>query len=261
MQVLPEHANLTAKASPAAETRNIDHLEQEALSLLSKIFVDNAYGNPALVSSFGAESAVLLHLLSRVNRDVPVLFVDTLMLFEETLQYQIDLAEQLGLTGVKRVMPDLYEAKKHDPYGRLHLSDTDSCCALRKIKPLENFLRNYDTWVSGRKRFQGETRAQLGVQEKDDWGRVKFNPLADWQAQDIKTYFERYDLPRNPLVDRGYKSIGCSPCTTPVAEGEDARSGRWRGEDKTECGIHFENGVMVRTGPEMTANEGTVNER
>ncbi len=267
MQVLPEHDNLTRKAKTRSEPRDIARLEQEALSLLSKVFVDKAHGKPALVSSFGSESAVLLHLLSRVAPGAPVLFIDTLMLFEETLQYQVELTEQLGLSGVQRIMPDLYEAKKHDPYGRMHLTDTDSCCSLRKIKPLEDSLRQYDTWVSGRKRFQGETRAQLSVQEKDDWGRVKFNPLADWTAEDIKAYFERHDLPHNPLLSRGYKSIGCSPCTTPVAEGEDPRSGRWRGEDKTECGIHFENGVMVRTGPNADANRsdgastGAVNER
>ncbi|MEP2758420.1 MAG: phosphoadenylyl-sulfate reductase [Hyphomicrobiales bacterium] len=244
MHVLPEKNKKALVPSP-----NFDQLEQEALALLGKIFDDKAYGKAALVSSFGAESAVLLHLLSRVNPDAPVLFIDTLMLFEETLTYQLELAETLGLSNVLRVLPDLYEAREKDPFGSLHLNDPDSCCDLRKIKPLESALCEYNAWASGRKRFHGEARAQLSVQEMDSEGRHKFNPLADWKAGDIKAYFERHELPRNPLFYRGFRSIGCSPCTTAVSDGDDPRSGRWRGQEKTECGIHFENGKLSATKP------------
>lgn len=249
MHMLPERVKETLEPSS-----NFDQLEQEALVLLNKIIGDKHHGKAALVSSFGAESAVLLHLASRVNPDVPVLFIDTLMLFEETLQYQLELAETLGLSNVIRVLPDLYEARDKDPYGSMHLTDPDSCCDLRKIKPLEKVLCEYNAWISGRKRFHGEARAQLAVQEMDSEGRHKFNPLADWKAGDIKAYFERHELPRNPLFYRGFRSIGCSPCTTAVAEGEDSRSGRWRGQEKAECGIHFENGKLVR--PEQTTEIG-----
>ncbi|MEH6726311.1 MAG: phosphoadenylyl-sulfate reductase [Hyphomicrobiales bacterium] len=249
MHVLPERQVGQLRPSP-----NFDQLEQEALELLRLIFADKIHGKAALVSSFGSESAVLLHLASRVNPDIPVLFIDTLMLFEETLHYQLELAQTLGLSNVIRILPDLHKARDADPYGRLHLSDPDSCCDLRKIKPLEENLCKYNAWVSGRKRFHGEDRAQLAVQELDEQGRHKFNPLADWQAGDIKAYFERHELPRNPLFYRGFRSIGCSPCTVAVGDGEDSRSGRWQGQEKTECGIHLVDGKLVK---KNTANEAT----
>lgn len=249
MLVLPEKSKTALKPSS-----NFDQLEQEALVLLKEVFGQKVHGKAALVSSFGAESAVLLHLASRVNPDVPVLFIDTLMLFEETLQYQLELAETLGLSNVIRVLPDLYKARDTDPYGSLHLRDPNSCCDLRKIKPLENALCEYNAWASGRKRFHSDARSKLSVQEMDSEGRHKFNPLAEWKAGDIKAYFERHELPRNPLFYRGFRSIGCSPCTTAVADGEDPRSGRWRGQEKTECGIHFKNGKLVR--PEQTVETG-----
>lgn len=242
MHVLPERP--TNKLRPSA---NFDQLEQEAFELLERIFAEKAHGKAALVSSFGSESAVLLHLASRVDPSIPVLFIDTLMLFEETLQYQLELAQTLGLSNVIRILPDLHEARDKDPYGRLHLTDPDSCCDLRKIKPLEQNLCNYNAWVSGRKRFHGDERSQLAVQEIDEQGRHKFNPLAEWQAGDIKAYFERHELPRNPLFFRGFRSIGCSPCTVAVGDQEDARSGRWRGQDKSECGIHLVDGKLVKT--------------
>lgn len=241
MHVLPERQ--TGQLRPSA---NFDQLEQEALELLGRIFTDKVHGKAALVSSFGSESAVLLHLASRINPDIPVLFIDTLMLFEETLQYQLELAQTLGLSNVIRILPDLHKAKELDPYGRLHLTNADSCCDLRKIKPLEENLCQYNAWVSGRKRFHGEERAQLAVQELDEQGRHKFNPLAEWQAGDIKAYFERHELPRNPLFYRGFRSIGCSPCTVAVREDEDARSGRWQGQEKSECGIHLVDGKLVK---------------
>lgn len=237
---------LEQKPEQLRPSANFDQLEQEALELLQRIFFDKIHGKAALVSSFGSESAVLLHLASRIDPNIPVLFIDTLMLFEETLQYQLELAETLGLSNVIRILPDLHKAKDIDPYGRLHLTDPDSCCDLRKIKPLEENLCEYNAWVSGRKRFHGEERAQLAVQELDDQGRHKFNPLADWQAGDIKAYFERHELPRNPLFFRGFRSIGCSPCTVAVSEDENARSGRWQGLEKTECGIHLVDGKLVK---------------
>jgi phosphoadenosine phosphosulfate reductase len=201
----------------------------------------------ALVSSFGAESAVLLHMAAVVDRDLPVLFIDTEMLFTETLVYQADLSERLGLRNVTHIRASDIAAE--DPTGTLHRTDPDACCALRKTRPLAEALSGFDGWITGRKRFQSGTRAALDFFEPEDGtGRIKVNPLAHWAPEDVRTYMDENRLPRHPLVARGYPSIGCAPCTTPVAPGEDPRAGRWRGAAKDECGIHFVDGKPVRTG-------------
>ena len=204
-------------------------------------------GKVALVSSFGAESVVLLHMLAVIDRSAPVIFVDTGMLFTETLVYQTEVAERLGLTGLRIVRAA--DLAKGDPDRTLHRFDTDACCALRKTAPLQKALAGYDGWITGRKRFQAGTRAALDFFEVEDGtGRIKINPLAHWAPQDVRAYMDENRLPRHPLVARGYPSIGCAPCTSPVAPGEDPRAGRWRGSEKQECGIHFVNGRLVRHG-------------
>jgi len=200
----------------------------------------------ALVSSFGADSVVLLHMASQIDRDVPVLFLDTEMLFPETLRYQSDVAETLGLTNVQIVKPNRNEVFARDVDGLLHRADTNACCHLRKTRPLQNALEGYEAWITGRKRFQAATRAEMPVFENEGGKRLKVNPLATWDTKDIAAYIDAHNLPRHPLVARGYPSVGCAPCTHPVAPGQDPRSGRWAGQDKVECGIHFENGKFVR---------------
>jgi phosphoadenosine phosphosulfate reductase len=194
-------------------------------------------GSIALVSSFGAESAVLLHLLSEVDRGVPVIFLDTGRLFAETLEYRSRLVAHLGLSDVRSVTPDAERLHETDPHRALWMTDPDLCCRIRKTEPLARALRGFDAWFTGRKRFQGATRAGLHLFEADG-ERIKINPLANWGADDLKAYMQRHDLPAHPLVKRGYPSIGCEPCTSRVAPGEDGRAGRWRGTDKIECGIH-----------------------
>lgn len=213
-----------------------------AEELLSWALSEPGFGRTALVSSFGAESVVLLHMVSRVDPATPVLFLDTEMLFPETLAYQEEVAARLGLTGIRQITPD---AGARDPDGTLHRTDPDACCTLRKTEPLERALGGFDAWITGRKRYQGGARRALPLVEPDG-GRLKINPLAAWSKEDVAAYMDRHALPRHPLVARGYPSIGCAPCTTPVAEGEDERAGRWRGTGKDECGIHFENGRLVR---------------
>lgn len=204
-------------------------------------------GRIALVSSFGAESVVLLHMASLIDRDTPITMIDTEMLFDETLSYQQDVSAKLGLTGVLVVRGG--GNLTSDPDGTLHLRDTDACCALRKTRPLQTALKGFDGWITGRKRFQSNGRAALEFFETETGtGRIKVNPLAHWRPEDIKTYMDENALPRHPLVARGYPSIGCAPCTAPVADGDDPRAGRWQGEDKTECGIHFVDGKPVRAG-------------
>ena len=206
-------------------------------------------GNIALVSSFGAESVVLLHMAAVIDRQVPVLFIDTMMLFAETLVYQQEVSERLGLRNVHVIRADADDVARDDPYGALRLRDTDACCTLRKTIPLQRALAGYDGWITGRKRFQAGTRAALDFFEvEDDTGRIKVNPLAHWAPEDVRAYMEENRLPRHPLVAQGYPSIGCAPCTSPVAPGEDPRAGRWRNQTKEECGIHFIDGKMVRSG-------------
>ena len=197
------------------------------------------FGPTALVSSFGAESVVLLHMLSTIDKSAPVIFIDTRMLFRETLAYQADVAAHLGLTGIRHIQPDLVDTLLRDSENLLHRADTDACCALRKTEPLQKALAPFNSWISGRKRFQGNGRSTIEYFENENDHRIKINPLAHWSRQEIVEYFDMHDLPRHPLVAKGFKSIGCAPCTTKVGQLEDDRAGRWRGEAKVECGIHF----------------------
>ncbi len=198
-------------------------------------------GEIATVSSFGAESAVLLHLIAQVAPDLPVLFLDTGKHFAETLAYRDALVQQLGLTNLVNLEPDAELLKAKDESGLRWSYDPDGCCEIRKVLPLAGALAGYDATLTGRKAFQNATRAHLPrfeVDHSDAQGRLKINPLIDWDASQIEAYLIQHNLPRHPLVERGYPSIGCSPCTHKVAPGEDPRSGRWKGWNKTECGIH-----------------------
>lgn len=195
-------------------------------------------GRIALVSSFGAESAALAHMVSRIDPATPVVFVDTRRLFQETLAYRDELVDRLGLTNVQTVTPDPAREQILDPGKTLYARDADACCEFRKIEPMERGLRGYQAWITGRKRFHGGERSSLPALEPADW-RLKINPLVNWTPRDITDYLAANDLPSHPLVSAGYASIGCVPCTTPVAAGEDPRAGRWRDTDKTECGIHW----------------------
>ncbi|MFZ1660353.1 MAG: phosphoadenylyl-sulfate reductase [Paracoccaceae bacterium] len=240
--MLHEAIDLDAKVAALNER----YRHHSATAVLERAFHDPEVGNLALVSSFGAESVVLLHLVSVVAPGTPVLFVDTQMLFPETLDYQRELADKLNLTDIRLIRADRRDTNFEDPDGTLHQFNTDSCCNLRKVVPLERALRGFDGWVTGRKRFQASTRSALQFFENEDGKRIKVNPLAHWGREDLEDYMVNNRLPRHPLVAKGYPSIGCAPCTSPVAEGEDPRSGRWRGQAKVECGIHFINGRAVR---------------
>lgn len=195
-------------------------------------------GNIALVSSFGTEAAVLLHLVAQIDRNIPVIFLETGKLFGETLRYRDALVAKLGLTDVRNIEPDASAVALYDPDGMLFKRDPEACCRLRKVEPLERALQGFSAWISGRKRFQGGLRSTLPVIE-ETFGRIKFNPLATWSAREIESYFSAYDLPRHPLEADGYRSIGCMPCSSPSLPGENARAGRWRGQGKNECGIHL----------------------
>lgn len=194
-------------------------------------------GNIALVSSFGAESALLLQMLAEIDPTTPILFLDTGKHFMETLMYRDILAGRFEFTDLRSLEPDPGAIAEQDPNGTLWSTNPDLCCQLRKIDPLTRALAPFGAWITGRKRYQSGTRAALPHVELLD-GRIKVNPLAHWSAADIEAGFRQYKLPQHPLVYDGFKSIGCQPCTIRVADNEDARAGRWSGSDKTECGIH-----------------------
>ena len=234
-------------APERAANLNQRYKHHGAISVLERALSDPEVGRIAMVSSFGAESVVLLHILAQLDRSTPVLFLDTEMLFPQTLEYQAEVAGKLGLTAVQIIKPDRAQLFEHDNEGLLHLHNPTACCALRKSHPLENALAPFDAWITGRKRYQSGQRAQLELFEADAKGRIKVNPLAHWDRADLADYMAENRLPRHPLVAKGYPSIGCAPCTSPVGFGESARAGRWRDTEKTECGIHFENGVATRT--------------
>ncbi len=190
----------------------------------------------ALVSSFGAESAVLLHMVAQIDPAIPVLFLDTGMLFAQTLDYRRALAAKLGLTNVRDLRPAFADLATVDPRSDLWKTDTDACCHIRKVIPLDKALEGFDGWITGRKHYQSTSRAALPVIEAGD--KIKINPLANWSKEQLNAYVAEHDLPAHPLVQHGYLSIGCWPCTKPVTEGQDERSGRWAGSEKIECGIH-----------------------
>lgn len=192
-----------------------------------------------IVSSFGAESVILLHMISQIEPSLPVIMLNTGKLFGETLRYRDRLQDKLKLTDVRTNFPHPDDLLADDPKGSLWQRDTDACCDLRKVRPQARAVAPFDALITGRKRFQTGTRATMDIIERDTDGRFKLNPLANWQLDELKAYIEQHDLPRHPLVKDGYLSIGCMPCTNKVAEGEDYRSGRWADSDKDECGIHL----------------------
>lgn len=230
-----------------AEDLNEKYRAHSACTVLAHAISDERIGPVALASSFGADSIALIHMVSQLDRSLPVLFLDTRMLFVETLSYQRKVAADLGLTDVRVVRPDTARLVVRDTDCLLHQSDQNACCTLRKVEPLQEALNGFGGWITGRKRFQGGRRTSLEHFEVQD-GRVKVNPLAYWTPEDLRTYITENHLPLHPLQAKGYTSIGCAPCTTPTHYGESSRSGRWRDGEKEECGIHFDGGKVVREG-------------
>lgn len=215
--------------------------DQGTLDMLAGVLRDRLAGDVAVVSSFGAESAVLLHLVAQVDPATPVLFLETGKHFPETLAYRDRLIAHLGLKDVRNLVPEARLVAEKDENGLRWSWDPDGCCEIRKVQPLARALEGFDASITGRKAYQSDTRAGLPrfeVDTADAQGRLKVNPLIDWTAADIEAWLDKHGLPRHPLVELGFPSIGCSPCTHKVAPGEDPRSGRWKGWDKVECGIH-----------------------
>lgn len=214
----------------------------ETRAMLAMLLREGLIGRGAIVSSFGTESVVMLHLIASVDPGMPVLFLETGKHFPETLAYRDLLIERLGLTNVINLTPDAETLAKRDAAGERWTYDPDGCCDIRKVQPLARALAGFDATFTGRKGFQASTRTHLPLFEidhSDAQGRLKINPLARWSRDDLADYIAGHDLPPHPLEAQGYPSIGCATCTSPVAPGEDPRAGRWRGFNKLECGIHL----------------------
>ena len=211
---------------------------RDAHGILEMALTGEFAGKTAVVSSFGAESAVLLKLVADIDPNTPILFLNTGKLFGETLRYRDRLQDVLGLGDVRSLAPSLDARQKNDPDGTLWSRDTDACCDFRKTIPLSRALEPFQAQITGRKRFQTRERADMQAVEYFE-GRYRFNPLWQWDLHQLEAYIERNNLPRHPLVEDGYPSIGCMPCTRRVQAGEDYRAGRWSGLDKDECGIHL----------------------
>ncbi|MCW1987254.1 UNVERIFIED_ORG: phosphoadenosine phosphosulfate reductase [Sphingomonas sp. R1F5B] len=251
----PDTLNLgprfTAAEVAALNARFADASTQD---MLAAVLGEGLAGRVAVVSSFGAESAVLLHLVAQVDPATPVLFLDTHKHFPETLAYRDALVAQLGLTNLVVLEPDAATVAKKDEAGLRWSWDPDGCCEIRKVIPLAKAMAGLDATITGRKGFQSSTRAGLPrfeLDSSDAVGRLKINPLASWTKDALDAYFTVHGLPHHPLVAQGYPSIGCAPCTSKVAPGEDPRSGRWKGWDKTECGIHVPGSTDDGDGSEL----------
>ncbi len=220
-----------------ADSLSRQYANAPAQEILQAAIEKEFTGKIALVSSFGAESVVLLHLVAQINPDIPVIFLDTEKHFAQTLNYRKKLGNLFGLTNLREIHPEKTTMEEHDPNGNLWRSDPDQCCTIRKVDPLTHVLKEFDSWITGRKQFHGGGRLQLPVFDPAA-PHIKVNPIVTWTPEDVATYMKTHNLPQHPLVEKGYPSIGCWPCTHPVADGGDVRDGRWRGAAKTECGIH-----------------------
>jgi len=217
---------------------------RNALEQIEFVLREEFAGETAVVSAFGSESAVLLHLVAEVDPTTPVLFINTGKLFAETLRYRDRLQDLLGLGDIRTLAPHPADRAAKDPDGTLWARDTDACCNFRKVIPIRRALEGFAAQITGRKRFQTQARAEMRAVEYFD-GRFRFNPLSDWTQADLEAYITRHNLPRHPLVEDGYPSIGCMPCTRRVHVGEAYRDGRWAGLDKDECGIHGVDGEGI----------------
>jgi phosphoadenosine phosphosulfate reductase len=228
-------AGLTSEEIAAAAGRFTDRPPAELLTWAAERFA----GRVVFATGFGAEGCVLIDLVARHGLAIDLVTLDTGLLFDETYALWRRLEQRYGVViQAKRPKQTVYEqAQAHGD--RLWERDPDRCCALRKVEPLESLLVDREAWITAIRRDQTKSRAFARPVEPDPLhGLVKINPLLSWSAADVAAYVKTHDVPVNPLHERGYPSIGCAPCTSPVAAGEDPRSGRWRGREKKECGLH-----------------------
>ncbi|MAZ46566.1 MAG: phosphoadenylyl-sulfate reductase [Rickettsiales bacterium] len=197
------------------------------------------FGNKiTYICSFGTESAIILHMISKIDKKFPIFLLNTHFLFPETIAYKNTLLKKLNLTNCLDIFPDQLLIKKEDPENILWKNNTNRCCQIRKVKPLDKILKNYSSWISGRKSYHQGERINLKPFELLN-EKIVVNPLISIKKSETENYFEENDLPKHPLLDEGYFSIGCIHCTFKTTEDNNIRSGRWKNKIKTECGIHL----------------------
>ena len=236
--MIPQHGLAASPAIPHS-AQTLEHTLRDAspAQVIETALKTVGREQLALVSSFGTESAALLKVMADVDPAIPVIFLDTGWLFEETLAYRDTLIATLGLRDVRSIKPLEEALSRQDPDRELWFSDPDACCRIRKVEPLARALKPFSAWINGRKRFQGGVRVDIPVVEQDG-ARLKFNPFANVSREEIEAIYAAAKLPPHPMLAKGFLSVGCMPCTSRSEAGEDARDGRWRGRGKTECGIH-----------------------
>ncbi len=235
-----------AEIDPAEIQRLSSAFETKSPQDALRWAIDKFRGGLTLACSFGAEDVVLVDMLARIDRAVPVFYLDTDYLFPETFEVRDRIAARYGIKPVA-VRPLLTIEQQEDQHGRdLFARQPDLCCKIRKVEPLRRHLGGFQAWITGIRRDQAPTRANAGVVEWDKlFNLVKLNPLAGWKREDVWAYIRANDVPYNVLHDRDYPSIGCQPCTRPVRPGEDPRAGRWANFSKKECGLHTESGPVA----------------
>ncbi|MGM0506725.1 MAG: phosphoadenylyl-sulfate reductase [Bacteroidota bacterium] len=212
----------------------------------------DTFGEKAVLGTgFGPSGLFLIHRLVELDLPLPIFYLDTQLLFEKTYHLRDELEEKLGIT-IHQVLPEYSVKEQAEREGdELWNRNPDRCCYLRKVKPLQGYLEDKQAWITGIRRHQADTRATTPVLAWEPTQKViKLNPVAGYSGEEVWNYIHDLNLPYNPMHDEGYPSIGCIPCTSPVKDGENEREGRWRGEEKVECGIHFspETGTFVRSG-------------
>ena len=226
--------------TPLEIERLSDEFETKTPQEIITWAVDTFWPQIALSSSFQTQSMPLLHMASRIRRDILILFLDTGYHFWETSIFREQLASEWHLNVL-----DLYRDTRWDVFARQHtrtlpVEDPNLCCFLHKVQPMQKALKDMLAWITGIRRDQTSVRAHAKILELQSDGLVKVNPLLNWTKADVKRYVEEHNLPSHPLFEKGYRSIGCAPCTVAIGLNDDERAGRWRGRDKVECGLHTE---------------------
>ena len=189
-------------------------------------------------SSFQSHSLVMLHILSRIDPTIPVIFINTGYHFPETVRFKDEVTETFGLN-TANLRPSTPKYMQRDPEGRLlFTSDPDHCCYLNKTMPVDTLLKKHDIWISGIRADQSEVRKRMQIEQPAPHGSIRFHPMLDWNAKMIYQYQKEFDLPKHPLEDQGYTSIGCEPCTRKIDPDMMEREARWYGMNKVECGLH-----------------------
>tara|TARA_B100000242_G_scaffold147935_1_gene105436 strand:+ start:307 stop:1005 length:699 start_codon:yes stop_codon:yes gene_type:complete len=221
----------------------LNQLNDNSKKLSPQDILDNSINNifkkkMVYVCSFGTESAIILHMISDIDRSFPIILLNTNYLFKETIEYKDYLIDKFKFSDFKEISPSVEDLKINDSKGTLWKEDPDLCCNIRKVLPLQKELQKYDAWISGRKSYHEEERKNLKFFEYIN-KKIVVNPLAKVKRDFVNSYFKIHNIERHPLFESGYQSLGCTHCTVKTSKIDSPRSGRWANKIKTECGIHY----------------------